>query len=171
MNISHIILFNILIIIIIIIVTNIPIYVSKNKNYNKETLNNDVKITLNNDIINTNDIPINDISYDNELNYVIPDKEVIYNQNDLNRPNSELPHQETNDEDLELKVDQNNILVNTTGDTPIVYSLDELTYTEQTPSELQNLSPSIKPLDAGSGVITIDVTQHNNKLYKLKSLR
>ena len=171
MNISHIILLNILIIIIIIIVTNIPIYVSKNKNYNKETWNNDVEIALNNEIINTNDKPINDVSFDNELNYVIPDKEVVYNQNDINQPNSELPHQETNDEDLELKVDQSNILVNTTGDTPIVYSLDELTYTEQTPSDFQNLAPSVKPLDAGSGIITIDVTQHNNKLYKLKSLR
>ena len=159
MNISNVLLLSILFSSIIII-TNIFF---QNIRYNNETLNND--------ITTSNDIPIDDITYDNETNLLVPDVQIVYNPNDVNRPANELSHQIIENDELETKVDQNSILVNTSGDTPLVFSLDELTYTHQPPSDSQHLAPSIKPIDAGSGIITIDVTQNNNKLYKLKSLR
>jgi hypothetical protein len=165
MNISNILLLYILFILIILIITNIS--VTKVTHHNK-TLNNE---TLNNDITTTNDKPIDNATFDNETNLLVPDVQIVYNPNDVNRPANELPHQMIDENELESKVDQNNILVNTTGDTPLVFSLDELTYIQQAPSDTQNLEASIKPIDAGSGIITIDLANNNNKLYKLKSLR
>jgi len=162
MNISQILLLNILIFAIITIV--IIVYdLYTNKKIIKTEL-------LSNDVVTSNDLPVNDISFDNETDLLIPDRQMIYNQNDINRPGNDISHQQIEEEDLELKVDQNSVLVNTTGDTPLVYSLDELTYTVQTPSESQNLAPSITPMDAGSGIIKIDVLNNNNKLYKLRSI-
>jgi hypothetical protein len=128
---------------------------------------------LNNTIVHSNDIPVNDISYDNEYDLLVPDKQNIYNPNDSNRPANNLSHQ-TSDTDLELKVDNQTLLINTTGDTPIVYSLDELEVTSgsmYTPTHTPSLlSPSIKPIDSGSGKVNTDVIARNNKLNRLKSI-
>jgi len=158
MNQTHLILISILILLIIIHLYKIIVSISEN---------------LNNNITVGNDKPINDYSYDNEQDLLVPDKQNTYNSNDINRPNNKYGHQ-TTDTDLDLKVDNHTLLLNTTGDTPIVYSLDELAVTS-TSMYAPALTPSIvplyiKPIDSGSGKIVTDVTVNNNKLNRLKSI-
>jgi len=128
---------------------------------------------LNNTITSSNDMPVNDISYDNEYDLLVPDRQNIYNPNDSNRPANNLSHQ-ISDTDLDLKVDGQTLLVNTTADTPIVYSLDELEVTSGsmfTPTHTPSLlSPSIKAIDTGSGKVDTDVISRNNKLNRLRSI-
>lgn len=130
---------------------------------------------LNNMIIYSNDKPENDISYNNEYDLLVPDKQNTYNPYNTNQPLNTYG-QQTDDPDLSLKVDGQTLMVNTTGDTPVVYSLDELETTglsiytpTSTPS---HISPLIKPEDAGSGNVyqNIEVNNNNRKLYYLKSI-
>jgi len=159
MNQTHLILISILILLILIHIYKIIVSISEN---------------LNNNITVGNDKPVNDISYDNEYDLLVPDKPNVYNPNDVNRPANNLSHQ-TSDTDLNLKVDNQTLLLNTTGDTPIVYSLDELEVTS-TSMYAPALTPSIipkyiKPIDTGSGKIIInDGENNNNKLNRLKSI-
>ena len=127
---------------------------------------------LNNMKVYSNDKPENDISYDNEYDLLVPDRQYVYNPNDTNRPLNTYGHQ-TADSDLSLKVDDQTLMVNTTGDTPVVYSLDELETTGlsmYTPTKSPSLL--IIPEDAGSGNVyqNIEVNNHNTKLYYLKSI-
>jgi hypothetical protein len=158
MNQIHLILICILILLILIHIYKIIVSISEN---------------LNNNITVGNDKPVNDISYDNEYDLLVPDKQNIYNPNDINRPANNLPHQMA-DTDLDLKVDNHTLLLNTTGDTPIVYSLDELAITSTsmyTPALTPSIVPLyIKPIDSGSGKIVTDLTVNNNKLNRLKSI-
>jgi len=159
MNQTHLILISILILLILIHIYNIIISISEN---------------LNNNITSSNNIPVNDISYDNEYDLLVPDKPNIYNPNDSNRPANNLSHQ-TSDTDLDSKVDTQTLLVNTTGDTPIVYSLDELEVTSTsmyTPTLTPSLVPIyIKPINTGSGkIIMNDGENNNNKLNRFMSI-
>lgn len=130
---------------------------------------------LNNMNVYSNDLPENDISYDNEYDLLVPAKQYVYNPNDTNRPLNTYGHQQP-DSDLALKTDTQTLMVNTTGDTPVVYSLDELRTTGlsmYTPTSTPSyLSPSIKPIDAGSGNVykNIQVNNNDTKLYYLKSI-
>lgn len=130
---------------------------------------------LNNMNVYSNDKPENDISYDNEYDLLVPDRQYIYNPNDTNRPLNTYGHQ-TADSDLTLKVDVQTLMVNTDSDTPVVYSLDELATTglsmytpTKTPS---HISPLIHPIDAGSGNVYKNIQSNNNdhRLYYIKSI-
>ena len=130
---------------------------------------------LNNMIIYSNDKPENDISYNNEYDLLVPDKQNVYNPYNTNQPLNTYG-QQTDDPDLSLKVDGLTLMVNTTGDTPVVYSLDELETTglsiytpTSTPS---HISPLIIPEDAGSGNVyqNIEINNNNRKLYYIKSI-
>jgi hypothetical protein len=130
---------------------------------------------LNNMNVYSNNLPENDISYDNEYDLLVPDKQNTYNPYDSNRPLNTYGHQ-TDDPDLSSKVDGQTLMVNTTGDTPVVYSLDELATTglsmytpTKTPS---HISPLIHPIDAGSGNVykNIQVNNNDHKLYYIKSI-
>jgi hypothetical protein len=130
---------------------------------------------LNNMNVYSNDKPENDISYDNEYDLLVPDKQNTYNPYDSNRPLNTYGHQ-TDDPDLTLKVDDQTLMVNTGGDTPVVYSLDELETTglsKYTPTSTpSHISPIIIDDDAGSGNVyqNIEVNNNNRKLYYLKSI-
>jgi len=130
---------------------------------------------LNNMKVYSNDKPENDISYDNEYDLLVPDRQYVYNPYDSNRPLNTYGHQ-TADSDLSLKVDGQTLMVNTDSDTPVVYSLDELATTglskytpTKTPSHISSL---IHPIDAGSGNVYQNIQPNNNdhKLYYLKSI-
>jgi hypothetical protein len=127
---------------------------------------------LNNDEISLSELPTNDISYGNEYNLTVPTHDQTYNMHDTNRPNNMRSHQHINESELENSVDNRTILVNTSGDTPLVYSLDEISSTIQIPANLQHLGPSITPLDAGSGDIEIDngLDTNNDKLKNFNSI-
>jgi hypothetical protein len=104
--------------------------------------------------------------------YYIIYKQNTYNPYDSNRPLNTYGHQ-TDDPDLSSKVDGQTLMVNTTGDTPVVYSLDELETTglsKYTPTRTP--SPIIIDEDAGSGNVyqNIEVNNNNPKLYYLKSI-
>lgn len=130
---------------------------------------------LNNMNVYSNNLPENDISYDNEYDLLVPDRQNVYNPNDSNRPLNTYGHQ-TSDSDLSLKVDGQTLMVNTTSDTPVVYSLDELETTglsKYTPTSTPSLvSPLINHEDAGSGNVyqNIEVNNNNPKLYYIKSI-
>ena len=152
--ISHILLILILSLLIIILISN---FSKKNE-------------LLTNDIVHMNDIPVNDISFDNELELTVPDTDMVYNPHGSNRPERTLPYQHIDSQNLADRVDQNTVFVNTSGDTPIVYSLDRLEIENNTPSFL---SPSIRQIDAGSGeIITINTTHkiNNNVMDNMKSI-
>ena len=125
---------------------------------------------LNNMNVYSNDKNINKVYNENDL--LVPDKQNTYNPYDSNRPLNTYGHQ-TDDPDLSSKVDGQTLMVNTTGDTPVVYSLDELETTGlsmYTPTKSPSLL--IIPEDAGSGNVyqNIEVNNHNTKLYYLKSI-
>jgi hypothetical protein len=130
---------------------------------------------LNNMNVYSNDKPENDISFDNEYDLLVPDKQNTYNPYDSNRPLNTYGHQ-TDDPDLSSKVDGQTLMVNTTGDTPVVYSLDELATTglsKYTPTSTpSHISPLIHPIDAGSGNVyqNIEVNNNDRKLYYIKSI-
>jgi len=151
--ISYILLVAILVLTIIIIISNL--FSKKNE-------------LLTNDNVHTNDIPVNDISYDNELELTIPDTDVGYNPYGHTRPAQILPHQYIDNQNLEDRVDQNTVYVNTSADTPIVYSLDRLDMEIDTSKSYA--SPSITPIDAGSGDIITLKTINNNNMDNLKSI-
>ena len=130
---------------------------------------------LNNMNVYSNDKPDTGVPFNNEYDLLVPDKQNTYNPYDSNRPLNTYGHQ-TDDPDLSSKVDGQTLMVNTTGDTPVVYSLDELETTglsmytpTRTPS---HISPLINPEDAGSGTVyqNIEVNNNNRKLYYLKSI-
>ena len=158
MNQTHLILISILILLILIHLYKIIISISEN---------------LNNDITVSNDKPVNDISYDNEYDLLVPDRPNVYNPNDINRPANNYGHQ-TTDTDLNLKVDNQTLLLNTTGDTPIVYSLDELEVTSNSmysPALTPSIIKYVKPINTGSGkIIMNDGDINNNKLNRLRSI-
>lgn len=130
---------------------------------------------LNNMKVYSNDKPENDISYDNEYDLLVPDKQNVYNPYNTNQPLNTYG-QQTDDPDLSLKTDGQTLMVNTGGDTPVVYSLDELETTglsKYTPTSTpSHISPLIIPEDAGSGNVyqNIEVNNYNRKLYYLKSI-
>jgi hypothetical protein len=135
---------------------------------------NNIYESLTNDNVHSNDLPINDISYDNELDLTAPDREIAYNPHNHTysthnhthgNSGRKLPSQHINNADLENIVDQNSVLVDTTGDTPLVYSLDEL----DTPLNNTHYAPSIHAIDAGSGKI-IQHKIYNHKMDTLKSI-
>jgi len=105
----------------------------------------------------------NNRSYNDETNLLVPTKNMEYNPYDIHRPANELPIQE---QDNEIDTDKLSTVVNTTGDTPIVYSHDELTHT------IYHNPPSIiqAEIDAGSGNINTDVEIHTNKLDNLQGI-
>jgi hypothetical protein len=112
------------------------------------------------------------VPFNNEYDLLVPDKQNTYNPYDSNRPLNTYGHQ-TDDPDLGSKVDGQTLMVNTTGDTPVVYSLDELETTGlsiYTPTNSPSLP--IIPEDAGSGNVyqNIEVNNNNPKLYYLKSI-
>jgi hypothetical protein len=148
---EDLVIISILIILIIIIINNII---------------NNICESLTNDNVHSNDIPINDISYDNELDLTAPDREIAYNPHNHTYGNSRiLPSQHINNANLENIVDENSVLVDTTGDTPLVYSLDEL----NAPENNSYYAPSIHAIDAGSGKI-LQHKIYNNKMDNLKSI-
>ena len=130
---------------------------------------------LNNMHVYSNDKPENDISYDNEYDLLVPDKQNVNNPYNTNQP-SNAYGQQTNDSDLGLKTDGRTGIVNTGGDTPVVYSLDELETTglsKYTPTSTpSHISPLIIPEDAGSGNVyqNIEINNNNRKLYYIKSI-
>jgi len=130
---------------------------------------------LNNMNVYSNDKPDTGVPFNNEYDLLVPDKQNTYNPYDSNRPLNTYGHQ-TDDPDLSSKVDGQTLMVNTTGDTPVVYSLDELATTglsiytpTRTPS---HISPLIHSIDAGSGNIyqNIEVNNNDRKLYYIKSI-
>ena len=122
--------------------------------------------------LNNNDTPIyvNDSSFDNDTNLLIPTKNMVYNPNDMYGPGNDLPTQEESSDSI-ADVDKLSIMVNTSGDTPLVYSLDELTDT------ITNSPPTFSPsgyipieIDTGSGDISRNTTVNNNKLNSFNSI-
>jgi hypothetical protein len=114
-------------------------------------------------------MPVNDYSYDNEQDLLIPDHQNTNDPYDTNRPNNKYGHQ-TADTDLNSKVDTQTLLINTDGNTPIVDSLDILEDTS-TLMYAPAFTPSILPIDAGSGKIVINDDENNNdKLKKFMSI-
>jgi hypothetical protein len=67
MNKAHLALILMLIMLILIYIYIIFINISEN---------------LNNTVVYSNDLPVNDISYDNEYDLLVPDRQNIYNLND-----------------------------------------------------------------------------------------
>jgi hypothetical protein len=95
---------------------------------------------------------------------------MIYNLNDIHRPNNDLPIQEDNQESVS-ESDKLSIMVNTSADTPLVYSLDELTHT------VSHLPPTSSPsgyipieIDAGSGNVSRNTIVNNNNLNSFYSI-
>jgi len=123
---------------------------------------------LTNDIVRTNDIPVNDISYDNELELTVPDTDMVFNPHGHTRPSKRLPHQNIDNQNLEDRVDENTVYVNTSGDTPLVYSLDRLDMEIDTKQSYA--SPSITPIDTGSGEIITTTEINNNNMNNLQSI-
>ena len=153
MNQTHFILISILILLIFIHIYEIIICLNEN---------------LNNNIISSNNMPVNDYSYDNEQDLLVPDRPNGYGLYDTNRPANNYGRQ-TTDTDLDSKVDNQTLLLNTTGDTPIVYSLDQLEVTSTSmyaPAFTPSMLPLyIKPIDTGSGKIVMnDGDVNNNEL-------
>jgi hypothetical protein len=112
----------------------------------------------------------NDSSYNDETNLLVPTKNMIYNPNDIYRPANDLPIQEQSTDNVS-EIDKSSIMVNTSGDTPLVYSLDELTHT------ISNIPPTSAPsgyipieIDTGSGNITRNTTVNNNNLNSFHSI-
>ena len=103
----------------------------------------------------------NDTSIDNDL--LVPTKNMVYNPYDSHRPSNDLPIQE---QDIESESNLLTTNVNTSGDTPIVYSLDELTHTVYN-SPTSNLLPEI---DTGSGDIDKDIIVKNTKSVSFSSI-
>ena len=113
---------------------------------------------------------LNDSSSNNDTNLLIPTKDTIYNPNDIHRPNIDLPTQEDSSESIS-DPDKLSILVNTSANTPLVYSLDELTHT------VSHLPPTTSPsgyipieIDTGSGDISRNSTVNNNNLNSFYSI-
>lgn len=159
MNQTHLILISILILLILIHIYKIIVSINEN---------------LNNNITSSNNMPVNDYSYDNEQDLLVPDRPNVYGRYDTNRPANNYGRQ-TTDTDLDSKVDNQTLLVNTTGDTPIVYSLDVLEVTSTSmyaPVFTPSMLPSyIKPIDTGSGKIVMnDGDVNNNELNRLMSI-
>lgn len=154
MNQIHSILISIFILLILIYIYEIILSINEN---------------LNNNIPSSNNMPVNDYSYDNEQDLLIPDHQNTNDPYDTNRPNNKYGHQ-TADTDLNSKVDTQTLLINTDGNTPIVDSLDILEDTS-TLMYAPAFTPSILPIDAGSGKIVINDDENNNdKLKKFMSI-
>ena len=124
-------------------------------------------LKLNND---EKQIYLNDSTYNNETNLLVPTKDTIYNPNDIHRPNIDLPTQEDSSDSVS-ESDKLSIMVNTSGDTPLVYSLDELTHT------VSHLPPTSSPsgyipieIDTGSGDVTRNTIVNNNNLNSFNSI-
>jgi hypothetical protein len=141
MNISDILLFNILCILIVILI---------NSFFTNEFL--------------TNNLPNNNIVAMGESNLLIPTSDQVYNPYDSNRTNNELSHQETSI--LNNNAETN--IANTSIDVPIIYSKDELDDTtikhNHSPSYIHKI------IDAGSGNIDTPIDINNNVLNNLKSI-
>ena len=121
--------------------------------------------------LNNNDTPIyvNDSSFDNDTNLLIPTKNMVYNPNDMYGPGNDLPTQEESSDSADI--DKLSVTVNTSGDTPLVYSLDELTDT------VIDLPPTFSPsgyipieIDTGSGDISRNTYVNNNRLNSFNSI-
>jgi len=104
----------------------------------------------------------NDTSVDNNL--LIPTKDMVYNPYDIHRPSNDLPIQE---QSIESESDILSKNINTTGDTPIVYSLDELSHTVYHTPTQPNLLPDI---DTGYGAISKDIEINNTKSVTFSSI-
>jgi hypothetical protein len=122
---------------------------------------------LNND---ETSVYVNDSTFDTDANLLIPTKNMVYNPNDIYGPNNDLPTQEQSSDSIS-DPDKSSIMVNTSGDTPLVYSLDELTDT------ITDLPPTFSPsgyipieIDTGSGDISRNTTVNNNKLNSFNSI-
>ena len=122
--------------------------------------------------LNNDEPPIylNDSTFNNEINLLVPTKDTIYNPNDIHRPNNDLPTQEESSESIS-ETDKLSIMVNTSADTPLVYSLDELTHT------VRHLPPTSAPsgyipieIDSGSGDISRNTIVYNNNLNSFNSI-
>jgi hypothetical protein len=122
--------------------------------------------------LNNNDTPIyvNDSNFDNDTNLLIPTKNMVYNPNDMYGPGNDLPTQEESS-DSAADIDKLSVTVNTSGDTPLVYSLDELTDT------VIDLPPTFSPsgyipieIDTGSGDISRNTYVNNNRLNSFNSI-
>ncbi len=139
---------------------------NRNLTSNNSTSNNLTSNNLTNDEnLLGSEIPVNDISYGNEYGLRVPTKNMVYNEYDVNKPANDLPTQKLDNEDLELEADNNNILVNTGGNTPLVYSLDEISETVY----VKRAPETVKPMDAGSGIISTSVF-NNDKLNNFNSI-
>jgi len=130
------------------------------------------QVVSNINTVNKNETTIyeNDSTYNDEKNLLIPTKNMVYNPFDINRPENDLPTQEIS-KDYTLDSDKSSINVNTSGDTPIVYSLDELTHT------VSNIPPSNTPsgyipinIDSGSGNIERNKVVNNNNMNLFHSI-
>lgn len=119
------------------------------------------KLTETIDINSYRQVYENDTSVDNDL--LIPTKDMAYNQYDIYRPANDIPIQE---QEMESESDILTTNVNTAGNTPIVYSRDELTHTTYS-------SPSFNEfngIDAGSGPIDENIDVQNNKSVSFSSI-
>jgi hypothetical protein len=147
MNESHIILLLIIIILILLILHGIyKKYIEK----------------LSENTYDEGQIYENDTSIDNNL--LIPTKNMVYNPYDIHRPANDLPIQE---QSIESESDLLSKNINTSGDTPIVYSLDVLSHTVYNTPTQQNLLPDI---DTGSGAISKDIEINNTKSVTFSSI-
>jgi hypothetical protein len=122
--------------------------------------------------LNNDEPPVylNDSTYNNDTNLLVPTKDMIYNPNDIHRPNNDLPIQEESKESVS-ESDKLSIMVNTSGNTPLVYSLDELTHT------VSHLPPTTSPsgyipieIDTGSGDVSRNTIVNNNNLNLFNSI-
>jgi hypothetical protein len=112
----------------------------------------------------TNDSPNNNIVAQGDDNLLIPTSDQVYNQNDSNRPNNSLSHQQTNISNN----NENTNLVNTSIDIPLVYSNSEIDETiikrNYTPFYTKTM------IDTGSGSIEEPTEINNNALNNFISI-
>jgi hypothetical protein len=119
-----------------------------------------------NEFLNNN-LPNNNIVAQGDNNLLIPTSDQVYNPNDLNRPNNNLSHQETNILNNNENIDE----VNTDSNIPLVYSHDEITETTINRKPKHNPPSYIrKIIDTGSGNIGKPIKINNNVLNKLRSI-
>jgi hypothetical protein len=151
--------------ILLILIISILLFMSIKDIYQRFDQESNTK--LNNEEPN---LYLNDSSYNDDTNLLIPTKDTIYNPNDIHKPNNDLPTQEDNSESVS-DPDKLSIMVNTSANTPLVYSFDELTHT------VTNLPPTSSPsgyipieIDTGSGDILRNITVNNNNLNSFNSI-